>query len=60
MTSAKMTPRERVQTALSHEEPDFVPLALGGGPYGIVDDLYLRTRQTFGTGRTCSAVSCRT
>ena len=42
MTSAKMTPRERVQTALSHEEPDFVPLALGGGPYGIVDDLYLR------------------
>jgi len=42
MTSAKMTPRERVQTALSHEEPDSVPLALGGGPYGIVDDLYLR------------------
>jgi uroporphyrinogen decarboxylase len=42
MTSAKMTPRERVQTALSHEEPDTVPLALGGGPYGIVDDLYLR------------------
>lgn len=42
MTSAMMTPRERVQTALSHEEPDTVPLALGGGPYGIVDDLYLR------------------
>jgi uroporphyrinogen decarboxylase len=42
MASAKMTPRERVQTALSHEEPDTVPLALGGGPYGIVDDLYLR------------------
>jgi uroporphyrinogen decarboxylase len=42
MTSAKMTPRERVQTALSHREPDTVPLALGGGPYGIVDDLYMR------------------
>ncbi len=42
MTPAKMTPRQRVLTALSHEEPDSVPLALGGGPYGIVDDLYLR------------------
>lgn len=37
-----MTPRERVRTALDHEEPDAVPLALGGGPYGLVDDLYLR------------------
>jgi uroporphyrinogen decarboxylase len=42
MTSTRMTPRERVQTALSHEEPDTVPLALCGGPYGIVDNLYLR------------------
>ena len=42
MTSAKMTSRERVLTALTHEEPDTVPTALGGGPYGIVDDLYLR------------------
>ena len=41
MTST-MTPRERVQTALTHEEPDTVPIALGGGPYGLVDDLYLR------------------
>jgi uroporphyrinogen decarboxylase len=41
MTST-MTPRERVLTALAHEEPDTVPLALGGGPYGLVDDLYLR------------------
>lgn len=37
-----MTSRQRVQTALAHEEPDRVPLALGGGPYGLVDDLYLR------------------
>lgn len=42
MTLSKMTPRQRVLTALAHEEPDSVPLALGGGPYGIVDDLYLR------------------
>jgi uroporphyrinogen decarboxylase len=42
MTFAKMTSRQRVLTALTHEEPDTVPLALGGGSYGIVDDLYLR------------------
>ena len=42
MTSSKMTSRERVLTALAHEEPDTVPTALGGGPYGLVDDLYLR------------------
>lgn len=42
MTSAKLTPRQRVLIALSHEEPDTVPTALGGGPYGMVDDLYLR------------------
>lgn len=37
-----MTSRQRVLTALTHEEPDTVPMALGGGPYGLVDDLYLR------------------
>jgi len=37
-----MTPRQRVLKALTHEEPDTVPTALGGGPYGLVDDLYLR------------------
>ena len=42
MTTRTMTSRERVLTALAHEEPDAVPTALGGGPYGIVDDLYLR------------------
>jgi uroporphyrinogen decarboxylase len=39
---AEMTPRQRVLTALNHQEPDRVPVALGGGPYGIVDDLYFR------------------
>jgi uroporphyrinogen decarboxylase len=38
----KLSHRQRVLTALSHEEPDTVPTALGGGPYGLVDDLYLR------------------
>ncbi len=37
-----MLPRERVLAALNHQEPDRVPTALGGGPYGVVDDLYLR------------------
>lgn len=37
-----MKPRQRVLTALSHQEADRVPLALCGGSYGIVDDLYLR------------------
>jgi uroporphyrinogen decarboxylase len=37
-----MTPRERVMTSLNHQEPDRVPVALGGGPYGVVDDLYYR------------------
>jgi len=45
-----MTPRQRVRTALSHEEPDSVPLALGGGPYGLTDDLYLRLVKYLGLG----------
>ena len=41
MTTATMTSRQRTLTALAHQEPDRVPTALGGGPYGLVDDLYL-------------------
>jgi uroporphyrinogen decarboxylase len=37
-----MLPRQRVLQALSHQESDRVPTALGGGPYGLVDALYLR------------------
>jgi uroporphyrinogen decarboxylase len=54
MTSVMMTSRERVQTALSHEEPDTVPMALGGGPYGIVDDLYLRLVKHLNLGEPVS------
>ena len=39
---ASMTARQRVLAALNHQEPDRLPLALGGGPYGLVDELYLR------------------
>lgn len=46
-----MKPRERVIAALHHQEPDRVPLALGGGPYGLVDSLYLRLVQHLGLGQ---------
>jgi uroporphyrinogen decarboxylase len=35
-----MDPKTRIQTALRHQEPDRIPLALWGGPYGLVDPLY--------------------
>lgn len=43
-----MLPRERVLAAIHHQEPDRVPTALGGGPYGLVDDLYLRLLKPLG------------
>lgn len=48
--NSTMTHRERVLFALAHQEPDTVPLALGGGPYGLVDDLYLRLVKHLGLG----------
>ncbi len=54
MTFSKMTPRQRVLAALSHEEPDSVPLGLGGGPYGLVDDLYLRLVDHLNLGQPVS------
>jgi uroporphyrinogen decarboxylase len=47
----KMLPRERVIAAIDHQEPDRVPLALGGGPYGLVDELYLRLVEHLELGR---------
>lgn len=38
----QLSSRKRVRIALQHQEPDRVPYAIGGGPYGIVDDLYIR------------------
>jgi len=45
-----LSPRERVFQAINHEEPDRVPLALGGGPYGIVDSVYLKLVDYFELG----------
>lgn len=45
-----MTSRERILAALNHEEPDRVPVALGGGPYGVVDELYLGLLHYLGLG----------
>ena len=46
----RLTHRQRVLRAIAHEEPDRVPTALGGGPYGMVDDLYLRLVRKLGLG----------
>jgi len=35
-----ISPRERVLTAINHQEPDRVPLSLWGSWYGITDQLY--------------------
>jgi uroporphyrinogen decarboxylase len=40
-----LKPRDRVLRTLNHQEPDRVPTALGGGPYGVVDELYLKLIQ---------------
>jgi uroporphyrinogen decarboxylase len=48
MTS--MNSRERVLAAIHHQGPDRVPTALGGGPYGIVDELYLGLIQLLNLG----------
>ena len=51
---------ERVSLALHHQEADRVPYAIGGGPYGIVDDLDLRLLQHFKRRRfTDSRRGCR-
>jgi uroporphyrinogen decarboxylase len=44
------TSRQRVLTALSHQEADRVPVALGGGPYGVVDALYFKLLDNFDLG----------
>jgi uroporphyrinogen decarboxylase len=45
-----LTSRQRVQLALQHQEADRVPYALGGGPYGVVDDLYFRLLKLLNLG----------
>jgi uroporphyrinogen decarboxylase len=51
-----MNPRFRVQKTLSHEIPDRVPLALWGGPYGLVDPLYKDLVKILGLGEPTQPV----
>ena len=46
-----MTSRERVRAALNHQEPDRVPTALGGGPYSLVDAVYLKMVEVMRLGQ---------
>lgn len=43
-----MKSRERVIKSIAHQEPDRVPLALWGGPYGMVDELYYQVLDLLG------------
>ncbi len=43
-----LTPRERVLTAIAHQEPDRVPLALWGSWYGVTDKLYYAVLDALG------------
>jgi len=43
--------RERVLTAVNHQEPDRVPTALWGSAYGITDPLYLELLEYLNVGQ---------
>ena len=43
-----MTPRERVQAALNHTEPDRVPISLGGSANHLTEQRYQVLRDHFG------------
>ena len=45
-----MTHRQRVRAVMNFEPTDRLPTALGGGPYGIVDELYKRLLDYFSLG----------
>lgn len=47
----QMTPRARVLASLNHQEADRLPLALGGGPYGLVDEVYLKLVSQLNIGK---------
>ena len=50
--TAQMHPRERVQKALAFQEPDRIPTAIGGGPYGIVDEVYFKLLKFLALGES--------
>ena len=45
-----LTSKERVKIAIAREEPDRVPLALGGSYYTLNDETYFHVLQHFGLG----------
>lgn len=45
-----MDHRERVLTAVNHEEPDFVPTALWGSAHGVTDPLYFELLKALDLG----------
>lgn len=45
---SEMTPRERVIAALSHEEPDRLPVSLGGTAHKLTDSIYFQLLEHFG------------
>lgn len=51
-----MDPVERVTRSLAHQVPDRVPLALWGGPYGIVDPLYRALLEKLQLGEPLPAI----
>jgi len=46
----KISHRERVILSLNHQEPDRVPIAIGGGSYGIVDPSYFKLLEYYQLG----------
>jgi uroporphyrinogen decarboxylase len=48
--TAEMLPRERVKKTLAFQEPDRLPTAVGGGPYGIVDEVYFKLLKFYSLG----------
>lgn len=50
--SRKMTPRERVLTALHHQEPDRVPTALWGSYYTLQDQTYFNLLKHLAMGES--------
>jgi uroporphyrinogen decarboxylase len=51
-----MQPSDRVKKTLAHELPDHVPLALWGGPYGLVDPLYKALLEKLALGESAEPI----
>lgn len=44
----RMTPRQRAEATLNHQEPDRVPISLGGSANHLTEQLYIKLRNHFG------------